>query len=123
MRKSRLQNPITYALFTLDLLSLSMIGWGGWEQAGLPYDGLSWSFLTGRMEVISVSGPAKALLQPGDCILAIDGRDDLWASPLYADKQAGDKATYLIERQGSRQAVTTRRRSTPPPLPPPGVHW
>lgn len=69
-----------------------------------PYSGLTWSYTTGVVQTVDPRGPAAALFQPGDRIVAVDG------APVYAarelpGKQAEQWVTFtVIEDSGVESA-------------------
>jgi len=94
----KLRHATNIAAFALAYASIAFMGWAARLLVQQPYDGLTWSIISGQVQDVHPLGPAHDVLQPGDVILAVDGVSPERALPLYLGKQAGDTVTYTIER-------------------------
>jgi len=83
-----------------------------WRQ---PFDGLLWSSISGEVITVESDGPAaRAGVQVGDVVLAVNGIPVVEAYPVYANQRAGDSVLFLLRRQEKPwQAEVTLERASP----------
>ncbi len=84
--------------FILALAVLVFILWSGWQALIYPFDGIVRYTSSGVVQEINPTGPSKAILQPGDQIILIDGVNFSEAFPFYQGKHPGDDVSLLVKR-------------------------
>src|SRR3990172_9418758 len=82
------------------LAVLVLFGWSVLLTLTYPSDGIISSDQFGLVSEIELSGPSAGILQEGDQIISVDGVPILEAFPKYINKQAGDAANLLVNRDG-----------------------
>ena len=91
--------------FLLALLTLLLLGAATWVVTW-PCDGMTWVLSEGRILTVDPDGPGNlAGLQPGDAVLAVDGRP-LAEVPLYAGYRAGQMVVLTTRREAKIQDIT-----------------
>lgn len=71
-----------------------------------PYDGLTWSMLSGMVYEVAADSPAFAAgIHPGDSILAINGKPIEQAAANYSTIPEGTNVTLLILQDGQQREI------------------
>jgi signal transduction histidine kinase len=99
--------------FGIAYLTLGFIGWAANYVRGIPYDGLEWKIITGRVQKVDAAGPAAGLIHPGDQIVAIDNVPPEESLPLYSDYAPGDTIQFSLRRDAGEVTVDLKLSSVP----------
>jgi two-component system NtrC family sensor kinase len=91
--------------FILAFLTLLFITWLGYQIFQNGYDGLDLR-PTGLVSDVDLTGPAFGLIQPGDKIISVNGRDWADASGYNVGSRAGDKVSMIVDRNGKNIPVS-----------------
>ena len=93
--------------FVMAFLTLVFIVWLGYQIFQNGYDGLDLR-PTGLVSEVDPSGPAYGLIQPGDTIVSVNGRD--WADAIgyNVGTRAGDQVSIIVDRNGKHIPVSFR---------------
>jgi len=91
--------------YFIALAVLALFGWSVVLTLTYPSDGIISVDQFGLVSEIDPNGPSAGILQEGDQIISVDGVPILEAVPFYINKQAGDTANFLVDREGA----TTQR--------------
>ena len=114
--RARMWLALGIALACLGFVSLARNT--GWSE---PDDGATWTSLSGQVVLLETSpgGPAvRAGLQPGDILLAIDGRpvrSSVSAENRLWDEGAGPERAYRVLRNGRQEEFSLQPGSRPLP--------
>ena len=84
--------------FLLAGLSLSLWGYASTVSLRIPYDGIDWSLIDGRVRSVDPDGPAAGLLKAGDIILEAGGVSAPRAGSVYSLKRPGDPLQLIVQR-------------------------
>lgn len=104
-----------FPFLVISLATLALTIWAALVLWSFPYDGMQWSVQTGHIEAVDVDGPAaRAGIQAGDRILALDGIPLASVYPLYRGKRAGDQVLLTLQR-AERQLTIPITLVVPPP--------
>jgi two-component system NtrC family sensor kinase len=93
--------------FVLAFLTLVFSVWLGYQIFRNGYDGLDLR-PTGLVSEVDPAGPAYGLIQPGDKIVTVNGRDWANASGYNVGTRAGDKVSIVVDRNGESIPVSFR---------------
>jgi two-component system NtrC family sensor kinase len=93
--------------FILAFLTLVFIVWLGYQIYQNGYDGLDLR-PTGLVSDVDPAGPAYGLIQPGDTIISVNGRDWANASGYNVGTRAGDQVSIIVDRNGKNIPVSFR---------------
>jgi two-component system NtrC family sensor kinase len=93
--------------FVLAFLTLVFIIWIGYQIFQNGYDGLDLR-PTGLVSDVDLTGPAYGLIQPGDKIVSVNGKD--WANAIgyNVGTRAGDMLSMAVDRNGKNISVSFR---------------
>jgi two-component system NtrC family sensor kinase len=91
--------------FILAFLTLVFIIWLGYQIFQNGYDGLDLR-PTGLVSEVDPTGPAFGLIQPGDIIISVNGRDWANASGYNVGTRPGDLVWMVVERNGKNIPVS-----------------
>jgi len=104
----------TAAPFTLALAALGLLIYAAVLQLQLPYDGLSWTPITGEVLEVDPDGQASGLVAIGDRILTVQGVPAAQAAHLYAGFEAGDRVDLQVRGPaGDRQVILEMEAPSP----------
>jgi len=91
------RKPWRYGSFLLMIIVPIAILWSGVILINHPYSGITWSYPSGKIDVVDPEGPAVEKTQVGDHIRAINGKP-IYQARDFPGKEPGEEVSLTVKR-------------------------